>query len=205
MTENILNKEPYISFYQDVFTPEECDFVIDASEKLNLYERSTIYSTKLKRSVLADWRTSSSFEDIDGCFDEIKKKCYDVLKNKFLYIPNFSVDHFEKTQIQRYCVGEFVGSHLDCFNGYGNNITDNDKIATMIIYLNDNFEGGETHFDDLEIKSNPKKGSGLFFCYDYGSQLNQKTKHQGLPVTEGTKYIITCWIRKKPITNWVKK
>jgi prolyl 4-hydroxylase len=72
-------------------------------------------------------------------------------------------------------------------------------MATLIIYLNDDFSGGETTFDFLNIKVKPEKGSALFFNYDYNTNIKTKSKHGGLPVLEGTKYIITCWIREKPI------
>lgn len=198
MTENILNKEPYISFYHNVFTPEECDFVIDNSEKLNKFKKSGMYNTKLKQSEILDSRTSSSFVDEDSIFNGIRSKSYQLLKDKFSYINNFSIEHFEKTQIQRYHVGQYVASHMDYFN-CGQYVTNNDKMATLIIYLNDNFSGGETTFDFLNIKVKPEKGSALFFNYDYNTNIKIKSKHGGLPVLEGTKYIITCWIREKPI------
>lgn len=198
MTENILNKEPYISFYQDVFTPEECDFVIENSEKLNKFKRSGMYNVELKQSEILDIRTSSSFVDEDSTFNDIRQKSYELLKDKFSYINNFSIDHFEKTQIQRYNPGQYVASHMDYFN-CGRHVTNNDKMATLIIYLNDDFTGGETQFDYLNIKVKPQKGSALFFNYDYGENVKTKSKHGGSPVIEGTKYIITCWIREKPI------
>ena len=68
----------------------------------------------------------------------------------------------------------------------------------MIIYLNDNFSGGETLFNFLNIKIKPEKGSVLFFDYKYIDDLNIKTSHEGLSVIEGTKYIINYWIRHKP-------
>jgi prolyl 4-hydroxylase len=51
---------------------------------------------------------------------------------------------------------------------------------TFMIYLNDNFQGGETRFNDLIIA--PKKGSALVF-YHY-------LEHEGAEVTEGVKYVL---------------
>lgn len=198
MTETILNKEPYISFYHKIFTDEECDFVIENSERLDKFKRSKMYNTDLKQSEILDTRTSSSFVDEDSTFDDIRQKSYELLKDKFSYINNFSIKHFEKTQIQRYHAGQYVTSHMDYFN-CGQYVTNNDKMATLIIYLNDDFTGGETSFDFLNIKVKPEKGSALFFNYDYDTNIKTKSKHGGLPVLEGTKYIITCWIREKPL------
>ena len=49
-----------------------------------------------------------------------------------------------------------------------------------MIYLNDNFKGGETKFNDLVIA--PKKGSALLF-YHY-------LEHEGAEVIEGIKYVL---------------
>lgn len=51
---------------------------------------------------------------------------------------------------------------------------------TFMIYLNDDFTGGETAFDDLSIQ--PKTGMALCFIHEQ--------KHEGRPVEEGTKYVL---------------
>lgn len=51
---------------------------------------------------------------------------------------------------------------------------------TFMIYLNDDFEGGETAFDTIKIT--PKTGDGLFFF--------QELEHAGLPILKGRKYIL---------------
>lgn len=51
---------------------------------------------------------------------------------------------------------------------------------TFMIYLNDNFKGGDTTFDNLTVR--PRKGAALIF-YHY-------LEHSGSEVTEGTKYVL---------------
>jgi prolyl 4-hydroxylase len=51
---------------------------------------------------------------------------------------------------------------------------------TFMIYLNDDFKGGTTTFDNLVVT--PKKGAGLIF-YHY-------IEHEGSEVLEGTKYVL---------------
>ena len=61
-----------------------------------------------------------------------------------------------------------------------------------MIYLNDNFEGGATSFDDTIIK--PKKGAALCFIHEQ--------KHEGSPVITGIKYVLRSDVmyRKLSIT-----
>lgn len=51
---------------------------------------------------------------------------------------------------------------------------------TFLIYLNDDFTGGDTTFNDVVIS--PKKGSALIFYHPL--------EHAGTEVTQGTKYIL---------------
>jgi hypothetical protein len=51
---------------------------------------------------------------------------------------------------------------------------------TFMVYLNDDFEGGETQFDSVIIT--PEKGTALCFIHEQ--------KHEGCPVNNGTKYVI---------------
>jgi hypothetical protein len=62
---------------------------------------------------------------------------------------------------------------------------------TIIIYLNDNFTGGELEYkDDVTIhKVDPKKGLTL--------RLDNKVQHRVLPVTNGIRYSLVIFIKKK--------
>ena len=51
---------------------------------------------------------------------------------------------------------------------------------TFLIYLNDDFQGGETEFEEVSIF--PKAGSGLVFLHEL--------RHKGCPVIAGTKYVL---------------
>lgn len=51
---------------------------------------------------------------------------------------------------------------------------------TFLIYLNDDFEGGETTFNHIHIK--PKTGTALIFLHSL--------EHAGTEVTHGTKYVL---------------
>jgi predicted 2-oxoglutarate/Fe(II)-dependent dioxygenase YbiX len=50
---------------------------------------------------------------------------------------------------------------------------------TFLVYLNDDFAGGETDFRDFKVQ--PEKGNALLFIHD--------TWHEGAVVTSGVKYV----------------
>lgn len=51
---------------------------------------------------------------------------------------------------------------------------------TFMIYLNNDFSGGETKFDEVTIQA--KTGTALCFIHEQ--------KHEGCPVIDGTKYVL---------------
>ncbi len=83
----------------------------------------------------------------------------------------------ELFRVYRYDVHQQFNWHYDA--PYQRNRNEQ-SFYTFMIYLNDNFEGGGTAFEGLEIS--PQTGDGLFFL--------QELEHAGLPVVSGRKYIL---------------
>ena len=191
----ILRNDPHVSYYYKLFTPEECKYVMDNAEQ---FKPSLNYNRNEGVSELTNIRTSSSFFDVSGKFNHIKEKVYLTLRNKFWYINKFGISHLENIQIQKYEKDQEYKPHTDFFNKPDSKVIDNDRIATAILYLNDGFEGGETNFPLLNLTVKPEQGSLLYFEYKYLYELNYKTIHQGMPVKDGVKYIMTFWFRQQP-------
>jgi prolyl 4-hydroxylase len=198
MDEVILNPEPFMSYYYKLFTDQECNDVIEYSKKEENYYRSLNFSHELKAGEITDFRTSDVCLDRKDKFLFMKERIYEAVKDRFWYIDNFNINHFDHIQILRYKEGQQYKPHFDFFNMPDKHATDNDRIATAILYLNDDFSGGETKFPELGRTISPEKGSLLYFEYKYLHDLNIFTRHQGMPVTKGIKYIISFWIRANP-------
>lgn len=67
------------------------------------------------------------------------------------------------------------------------------RIGCLVVYLNNDFEGGELRFDahgGRRIK--PEAGTGVF----YRPLLNNRAVHKGEPVTSGTKYTCVIFVRE---------
>lgn len=101
----------------------------------------------------------------------------------------------EALQILRYRPGDEYRPHLDALPG-----TDNQRIATVIIYLKDDYAGGETMFVDTGLSVRGRKGDALYFRNVLADgEIDRRTTHAGLPVRNGTKMIATRWIRREPL------
>ena len=98
----------------------------------------------------------------------------------------------ETIQCVRYKRGQKFRAHFD--GGI-----DLPRLTTYLLYLNDDFTGGETYFPVLDHAVAPMAGACLRFpsCDREGRVLWQ-SEHGGLPVREGVKYALNIWVRCPP-------
>lgn len=113
---------------------------------------------------------------------------------------------FEPTQILHYSTGQSFLPHYDYLEGrtytaYNTGQSyDGQRIVTFLIYLNDDYEGGETSFPRAGIKYKGRAGDVLFFAnVDLDQKPDKTTLHAGLaPV--GEKWLLSQWIHDRPFT-----
>jgi prolyl 4-hydroxylase len=74
------------------------------------------------------------------------------------------------------------------------------RVFTAVLYLNDDFAGGETVFPRLDVTIKPKSGRLVFWQNtNIGSlKVHPISMHQGAPVKYGNKRIISFWFRNRP-------
>ena len=135
-------------------------------------------------------RTSSS-----TFIEESENEIVVRIENRVSSIMNIPIEHGEGLQILRYTPGQQYKAHNDFFK-----TSDNNRISTLVMYLNDVEEGGETYFPKLNFSVSPKKGMAVYFEYFYNDQaLNDLTLHGGAPVITGEKWVATQWMRKQKV------
>jgi len=133
----------------------------------------------------------------DGFFSNINNKtsvdqsCTNISKQIKLIADYMSNDFCEKTQlekgflpdpfsIRKYNTDAYMGPHTDSGD-------DNGKLVptiSMVIYLNDDYEGGEINFINQNISLKPEAGSLIVF------PSHQPYLHDPKPVIKGNKYMI---------------
>ena len=73
------------------------------------------------------------------------------------------------------------------------------RVATILLYLNDDYAGGETAFPELGIAHRGGRGDALlFFSADAAGVPDRRTVHAGLPPTTGSKWVLSQFIRSRP-------
>jgi prolyl 4-hydroxylase len=199
MTRTILNQNPFIATLDDAIPAE----IIRQMVSENDYVNSLGYVHDSKSSNAVDHRTSMSCFDLDNKYDNVRKIVLERLEKEFNCIH--SIDACETWQFTQYSPNQFYKSHWDFFNvndpRYINSV-DNDRVATVILYLNDSYTGGTTNFTKLNLSVTPKAGKILYFNYPtvYGDRhVRDLTLHEGATVHTGVKRIATMWIRESAI------
>lgn len=104
----------------------------------------------------------------------------------------------EPLNVLRYAPGQQYRLHSDALPH-----THNQRILTALLYLNDGYAGGETAFPDLELNVEPRAGDLLLFANTLpDDRPDPVARHAGLPVTRGTKWVATRWIRAGLYDVW---
>ena len=108
-------------------------------------------------------------------------------------------EHGEGLHILNYKPGQEYKEHLDYF-APTSKAAKNNRISTLVLYLNDVEEGGTTFFPKLNLTVCPQKGMAVYFEYFYNdSIINELTLHAGAPIVKGEKWIATQWMRRQKV------
>ncbi len=107
-------------------------------------------------------------------------------------------DLMEAVMVARYEPGQKYDAHHDsCTHGCTAPVY---RLATLLVYLNDDFEGGTTTFPKIPLEVRPQRGKGVLFYNTYPDTgaVIPESLHSGDPVVSGQKFIATVWIKFPP-------
>lgn len=207
-----LSWSPRAFLYHNFLSVEERDHLISVAR------------AELKRSSVADNASGKSYESkirtSSGMF--LKRGQDAVIAAIEKRIAAFSMvpaDHGEGLQVLRYEIGQKYDPHFDYFHDKANQENGGQRVATVLMYLRDVEEGGETVFPNgtpidpkkyAEKKSRlsecgrkgglavkPNAGDALLFWSLTPTGIEDPTSlHQSCPVISGEKWTVTKWMRR---------
>jgi prolyl 4-hydroxylase len=115
------------------------------------------------------------------------------------------VHHMEGPTVLHYAPGEEITDHYDFVNpripNYETEIRERgQRLITFLVYLNENYEGGETDFPQLRLRYRGGRRDGLFFTNALPSgEPDLRMVHAGLPPRDGAKWLFSQFIRNRPV------
>ncbi|MBB1473796.1 2OG-Fe(II) oxygenase [Luteimonas sp. MC1782] len=193
------NVRPYVVLFNNVLTHAECDQLI--AEATPTLERAKVVDSDRGGAKVDDRRTSELTMLLRGTTPLLAK-----VDARITRITGVPVAQGEDLQVMRYGVGAEYTPHFDYFDlerpGQALHLANGgQRIASLVIYLNDVEAGGETVFPDVGLSVAPAKGSAVYFAYtDAQSRCDPLSFHAGAPVLRGEKWIATRWMREREFT-----
>ncbi len=129
-----------------------------------------------------------------------------VVRERIARAAGLPVAGLEWTQVLHYAVGQTFDWHVDWLDpatpGYAADLAARgQRIATLLVFLNDDFEGGETAFEAGAIRHRGRKGDALLWANTLpDGSIDRRTRHAGLPPTKGEKWVLSQWLRGRAPT-----
>lgn len=186
-----LSEAPDIRLFPALFTPAECAYLIDVATPA--LQPSVIVDPHSGRQVPHPIRTSSAtgFPFLD------ENPAIHALNRRLAAASGTDSRAGEPLQVLRYAPGQQYRQHSDALPHV---VPDQQRLLTFLVYLNEDYEGGETAFPALGIQVRGRTGDGLLFRNaSPDGALDPLAVHAGLPVTDGVKLVASRWIRAAPL------
>lgn len=128
-----------------------------------------------------------------------------ALRQKIAATIGMPVSHFEPTNLLHYAPGEQYTYHFDSFARHEANFIPGfgeygQRRMTVLIYLNDAYDEGYTSFARLNWQFRGQVGDALFWRNtNQAGDVHPNTLHAGLPPKGGSKWVLSQWVRERPV------
>lgn len=189
-----------IAVYEGVFAePQEVidalvSVSLDSSLGIEFVPSKTIHDMRNDLSDNQSVRTSYSLSlgnaaKVSEVAKAIYDNCDDLLRSavkeyKEIFKIQEEIKEAESYSLLRYTTGQHYKQHYD-----GN--IESKRVISVLIYLNDDYDGGEIEFPNFNLKIKPKRGTLILFPSNYAYS------HIAHDVISGTKYVIVTWLKDK--------
>jgi len=202
MISETVSLNPRVKVIHDFLTAKECELLIaEGKEKLS---PSYVVGVNGKNE-------ASSARSSSGTFLTKRTEIVKRLESRIARVTMLPQENQEAFYLLRYTQGQEYRTHPDYFakeTPEAAEIVENaggQRVATVLLYLNEVEEGGHTRFAKGGIEVEAKRGQALFWwdCHPNGT-VDSNSWHSGMPVIAGTKFAATKWIRERAFGSRTK-
>jgi len=172
---------------------------MDASAKEDL---SVFDPDKSNETGETHWRVDkrvrdTQIVDLGPLFPKIEELMKNIVKEVINPFYEIEIHQSEVPQLLSYGPGGHYQPHIDGESMWrtpeGEMIWKKsvDRDISMVLFINDGYEGGDFVFPDLGVRVRPEPGMLVAF------PSNHHYKHGVEPVTKGIRYSMVCWAEAK--------
>ncbi len=193
----VLSQAPRLRAVEGFLPPAVCDWLIARAQPL--LAPASVYDPDSGTARHEQARSNSAVE-----FNIINADVVMMLvRGRIGVSTHLPTAAMEPLQVLHYQVGERFEPHFDFLDpaveAYARDAaTRGQRLATFLIYLNDDYEGGETEFPIVSLRHKGRKGDALYFAnVDDAGQPDRRTLHAGSAPTAGVKWLLSQWVRDR--------
>lgn len=187
-----LSTDPDIRVFHGLLSPEKCEYLMFRAQ--SELRPSSVVNPASGRRMPHPARTSFGMSFDPATEDPVVR----MINLQLAELTQTEIECGEPLHILRYTPGQQYRPHFDAIPG-----ADNQRTWTVIIYLNDGYEGGQTELDLLGLSFRGAAGDALAFRNaDDAGNPDGRLRHAGMPVTTGVKWIASRWIRAGRHDPW---
>ncbi|VTU33467.1 2OG-Fe(II) oxygenase [Variovorax sp. RA8] len=187
-------RHPRVVVFGDLLSDDECEGLIQTARR------------RLARSLTVETQTGGEALNVDRTsdgmfFERGENSLVARLEQRIALLLRWPLEFGEGLQVLRYSPGAQYRPHYDYFDpGEPGTPTilrrGGQRVATLVMYLQEPGLGGATTFPDVGLEVAPKRGTGVFFSYERPDPATH-TLHGGAPVLAGEKWVATKWLRER--------
>lgn len=180
---------PYgVGIAESFLTPDECRELVGLGDRLP-GRRFTVLAEDGGRA-LDEQRVTEWVDFRNSRQDLLDGVVARAFEERIIPDTGQSIDWYEEPQLLRYTVGGHYLAHSDAYvyvprdRAWRKAL---DRDISMLIYLNDDYEGGELEFKRLFYEIRPRAGMLIWFPSDV------RYEHMAKPVTKGRRSVLVSW------------
>ena len=216
MTLSVLSCEPRVFEIRNFLSIVEVEHILEIADMMTLGE-STLGDEQSKSRSVRTSRNTWVGRKQSPIVDAIYRRAADLMRideslmrpraeGEKLHVPDhrpfLNSSIAEELQLVHYSPGQEYQTHHDFAYRPLSDVTDSARFATLLLYLNDDMEGGETSFPKFanahtfkELKVKPEIGKAvLFYSQLADGNMDELSQHRAHAVRQGTKWLINLWV-----------
>ena len=193
-----LSASPLVRSYPKFASAAMCQWFIDNAR--GRLSRALVYEA-ISREVMAKPTRTNTAAVFNMVATDFVFVLAQLRMSACLGVP---LRQFEALTVLHYDEGEEITDHYDFVDphlpSYSQEIAEQgDRVVTFLVYLNDDYQGGETAFPRLDISHKGSRGEGIFFVNSDHGRADTRTLHAGRTPVGGEKWIVSQFVRDRAV------